>query len=308
MFKTFVKLALYVQDEEVSKSVLSEFSLSVFDQDGIKEFVKLQDLYGASWCVALISYWIVEKPYHSYSYSLAQKDFNQLVMRLREAGAEPAVISYLLNYQINHTIESHKQFLRSTPAELSRSLNDRMETLNSLLKACDLHRDASMTEKLVQHVISSSLLYPEPALSNIILETHVSMEGSYVSGYDLLREYVINGLLKEMDKGLREPEDVSIQATLQCQCPLCKTANAFLKSKTEKNKIWPIVERDRDHVIERFRRLGLPVAISVEKKGSPYKLVILKSDKLYQMDKERFDLLTKNYEKLAKIESSKSVR
>ena len=141
MFKTFVKLALYVQDEEVSKSVLSEFSLSVFDQDGIKEFVKLQDLYGASWCVALISYWIVEKPYHSYSYSLAQKDFNQLVMRLREAGAEPAVISYLLNYQINHTIESHKQFLRSTPAELSRSLNDRMETLNSLLKACDLHRN-----------------------------------------------------------------------------------------------------------------------------------------------------------------------
>ncbi len=135
----------------------------------------------------------------------------------------------------------------------------------------------------------------------MLLEAKMPVEATYVSGYILLKDHVLNGICKELDKSLRDPADLSIDAQLKCTCDLCKTAGSFLKSKTDKTKVWPIVAYDREHVMSVFSRLGLPVQLSVEKKGSPHKLVMVKSDNLYHVAKDRFNSLTKRYEKLMEM-------
>jgi hypothetical protein len=46
------------------------------------------------------------------------------------------------------------------------------------------------------------------------------------------------------------------------------------------------------------RGYDLPLTLSVEKKGSPHKLVMMKTDKLHQEAKKRFAQLNIYYQKL----------
>jgi hypothetical protein len=296
-FKLFASIALYIQDQEVAKSILSKFSLSVFEEDNIKEFVQLQSLYGVSWCLELLDLW-KSKNSGYYSRDSIKEDFDKVIRKLLSQGTDKKIALYLLENQINNRIEDNKSTLRATPVEIKRSMADRITALKQLINVCDVLQDEQTTQKLMNYVISNTGLYPEHDLGNMIIKAQTSTENNPPSCYVLLRNHVAKGMRAELDTGLRDPNDWSIEARLACTCDLCKAAKAFLKSKTDSTKIWPIVMSNREHVMDHLERLGLPVKLSVEKRGSPHKLVIVKSDKLYEISKERFDKLSENYEKL----------
>lgn len=301
VFKFFANLALYIKDQDVAKFILSKFSLNIFDHSGAKDFVKLQELYGVLWGLELINHWLHENTSYHYRYSnKIEKPFDQFIMQLQGLHADFKLISYLLQHQINYTITSDKGHMNSSPVEIRKYLKERILRLTCLLKACDHHRETSLTEKLVQHILSNSLLYPEDVLATMILEAEMS------TGYLLLKDTILKRINEELERGLRDPQDTSIEALWKCTCDLCKTAQSFLSSKTEKTKIWPIVAHDREHVMDIFKRLGVSVDLSVKKEGSPHKLVMVKSDKLYDMAKDRFNKLTVQYEKLKGINAFKN--
>jgi len=91
--------------------------------------------------------------------------------------------------------------------------------------------------------------------------------------------------------GLRAADDWSIQIALSCSCEHCKRATNFLRSKTEKELVWPLAKDGREHVMGRFRPIDVPVDLFEEKTGSPYKLVMEKRNTLYKHAKERFEEL-----------------
>lgn len=53
------------------------------------------------------------------------------------------------------------------------------------------------------------------------------------------------------------------------------------------------------HLINEFSKLGAPVILSEQKTGSPHKLVMMKTEKLYQETQERFERIKNDYDKLA---------
>jgi hypothetical protein len=295
-FKYFASIAVYSQDQDVAKSILNVFSLSIFEGDAIEWVVKLQNLYGVSWFLLLIDLW-KSKTSGRRSHSI-EKDFDQVVIKLLTAGVDRVIVLHLLDNQINNTVEHDKSALRQTPVALKESIASRIHTLKSLVDACDFLEDGQTTQKLMDHVISNAVLYPAHDLGNMIVEAKAFMDGNRLSAYFLLRDHVARGMRQELDQGIRNPDDWSIHARLSCTCELCKTAGEFLNSKTDPTRIWPLVAHDRGHIIDIFSQLGLPVNLSVEKRGSPHKLVMVKSDKLYETSRERFDKLSTNYEKL----------
>jgi len=153
----------------------------------------------------------------------------------------------------------------------------------------------------VDHVISNAILYPEYELGNMIAQEKARMEKNRLSVYPLLRDHAAKGIKQELDEGMRDQDDWSIHARLSCSCDLCKVALAFLKSKADSTKIWPLVAEGRNHIMNMLNRLGLPVTFSVEKRGSPHKLIMVKSDNLHETSKERYHKLSKTYEKLISI-------
>jgi hypothetical protein len=296
-FPSFARIATYIQDQESAKSILSAFSLNIFKEDNIEEIVKLQTLYGVSWLLELISFWKSEKN-RSDSHTV-EKDLDKVITKSLNEGVDRKIVLYLLDNQINQTIEDDKRNLGyRIPAALKNSIADRIYLLKSLLNSCDLLNDSQITQKLVSHVISNGVLYPDYDLGNMIIGSKAFKERKSLSAYFLVRDTITKRIKQELDKGIRDPEDWSIHIKLGCACDLCKTATAFLSSKTDSTKLWPLVERDRKHIINIFDRFDLPVTLSVEKKGSPYKLVMVKSDKLYKDSLKRFDELSKNYERL----------
>jgi hypothetical protein len=106
-----------------------------------------------------------------------------------------------------------------------------------------------------------------------------------------LRDYATQGVRRELGKGLRAKGDWAIEAKPSCKCAYCKTTVEFLKSATETRKVWPIAQQHRDHIANVFRESGLPIRFEVKKEGSPHKLVISKSEQLYEQDKKRFERL-----------------
>lgn len=105
-------------------------------------------------------------------------------------------------------------------------------------------------------------------------------------------------LSEEIEKGLRDENDWSMHVDIKSHCEHCKMLISFLKSKTEIKKIWSIAQDYRSHISDVLRDFGLPIQISVEKKGSPYKLILEKTNQLYQMDKNRFEKLIQYNERL----------
>lgn len=297
-FKDFARIAAYIKDQDVAKSILTEFSLGVFEGEGIDAFVKLQNLYGVSWGLELIEIWKSKTdPWRSRS---VETNFDQVIRKLQTAGADQQVMVWLLTNKIEDTIETHKRKFYESPVEIKKATPRRLSLLKEVMNACDRLQEEKVTQKLISYVLSHTELYPEYELAQMMIQAKPIMDKTQ-SCYFLLRDHVTKGIQQELKQGVRDPNDWSIPVRLTCSCDLCKTTTAFLKSTTESTNIWPIVAADREHVMQILSRHGLPVTLSVEKKGSPHKLVMVKSSQLYQLSQERYDRLIACNEELKSL-------
>ena len=97
-------------------------------------------------------------------------------------------------------------------------------------------------------------------------------------------------------------EDWSIKAKSSCACPNCKILNAFLADTTNKKKVWPLAEHGRGHIKSQLNGLRIPVKDSIEKTGSPYKLILTKTAVLYNTAKKRYEEIGKAIDRLAQVQ------
>jgi hypothetical protein len=70
-----------------------------------------------------------------------------------------------------------------------------------------------------------------------------------------------------------------------CGCQLCDTLRAFLTDSSRRTFDWPIKQESRRHVHSRIDMAELPVTHVTRRTGSPYALVLSKTDALF--DRER---------------------
>ncbi len=301
---SFMQIACYINNAGVAKTLLSKLDITTININNINWLAKLQDIYGPNWCLESIQNWSnKENNYRFHSNKILEK-INELVRHMLNSGLDDKLVEFLLKYQINTIIENDKSTARTSLVEIAKYLHKRITIIKDLFNACDALKNTTITQPIINHLISNPILYPELDLSDIILEQLANMDRkntSYTSLFIKLNEHLMSILKQEYDKGLRSIDDQSIDTTLPCKCNLCKTATSFLTSKTESTKIWPIVTADRDHVADIINRQGLPVDISVEKKGSPYKLVMVKSTKLYDYAKQRYLKVSIYYKKLSML-------
>ncbi|AWK14881.1 hypothetical protein CCS41_10990 [Candidatus Fukatsuia symbiotica] len=100
--------------------------------------------------------------------------------------------------------------------------------------------------------------------------------------------------------GLQHKDNFSIKTELPCQCEYCKITTNFLCAETKKTKIWPIRAEILDHIMNIFQDSDLPIDLSVEKKGSPHRLIMTKNSRLHQDAEKKFDPLNHYYQKFYK--------
>jgi len=71
-----------------------------------------------------------------------------------------------------------------------------------------------------------------------------------------------------------------------CTCSLCDTLRTFLESKSRRRLEWPLAKPGRQHVYSRIATAELPVAHVTRRQGSPYTLILTKTDALFTREQE----------------------
>jgi predicted 2-oxoglutarate/Fe(II)-dependent dioxygenase YbiX len=71
-----------------------------------------------------------------------------------------------------------------------------------------------------------------------------------------------------------------------CRCDLCGTLRAFLEDKSRRTFEWPLAKQGRQHVHSRIDTAELPVTHQTRRQGSPYTLVLTKTDALFAGEQE----------------------
>lgn len=308
-FKPLIRIALYLQDENIARTLLSDFSLADIDMESTRGLVDLQNAYGAAWCLAVMKAWREEDDRLRFRRTAASVNIDDLTRYLLSQGGDARAAAFLANYYIDRIVQSDAYLAHATPVEKMSALAQRMDALKKVMHASvAVLRDDSMVRKIVGHITSNPALYPMPDLADMVLALQKQGMDASLPAYESLRDYATQGIRRELDKGLRAEGDWSIAAQSSCKCTYCKTTVDFLKSTTEPRKIWPIAQQHRDHIMNVFRGSGLPIRFEVKKEGSPHRLVITKSERLYDEDKKRFERLKSLDEQLRIAVRSASIR
>jgi hypothetical protein len=71
-----------------------------------------------------------------------------------------------------------------------------------------------------------------------------------------------------------------------CTCDLCRTLRIFLEDKSRRTFEWPLAKQRRQHVHSRIDAAELPVTHVTRRQGSPYTLVLNKTDALFARERQ----------------------
>ena len=94
-------------------------------------------------------------------------------------------------------------------------------------------------------------------------------------------------LRTRLDRPRRAPGDWSIELPAGgCTCDLCDTFRAFLNDKGRRTFEWPLAKQRRQHIHSRVDAAELPVTHMTRRQGSPYTLVLTKTEALFAREQE----------------------
>ncbi|WP_375331263.1 2OG-Fe(II) oxygenase [Candidatus Tisiphia endosymbiont of Oplodontha viridula] len=295
-FEILANIALYIKDKDTALSILSHFKWEILNSDIIKLLVKLQIQYGINWCIDLLNNW---KNHERDSKDCFIKEIHSFVQNFLYYDGAASIVELLLDTQSNTLIDSDQEAYKwQKPVKLKESLPKRIAMFYQTLAACAAINNISVLDKVIEHLISSLELYPETSLAELFFKLQGTVPTEYFAHYKLLKDHLVQIIDNQLALGMRPEDDWSIDAKLPCKCEHCKIATNFLHSKTEITKIWPILAAIRDHITNMFNGLDLPVNLSVERKGSPHKLIMVKTELLHKNAKKRFDELKFYQQKL----------
>jgi hypothetical protein len=87
----------------------------------------------------------------------------------------------------------------------------------------------------------------------------------------------------------QHPDNWERSANVDCRCQHCAQLNAFLADASQEIGRITAREDSRVHVIEMIRRHGCDVKHALERKGSPYALVLTKTTGSYDRAVQQFE-------------------
>ena len=86
----------------------------------------------------------------------------------------------------------------------------------------------------------------------------------------------------QLDRPRRDPGDWSVALPAGgCTCDLCATLSDFLAAPDRRTLEWPLAKQRRQHVHTRIDTAEIPVTHVTKRQGSPYILVLRKTDDLF---------------------------
>jgi hypothetical protein len=279
-------------DADLAAMLLAPFHPSAIQPEHAEPLVRLGDTYGTGWVHDLVDGWPAAAPFERTADHLRWAvSLPRLCDPLAAAGPVGLSIARTMARRSWRDLcGTFKQRLSLTPpSRAQEALLDLAAPMLGLLEAAWMTRDAELREEVTAFLTADAggtddLL----ACTMAILRDPAARDPAWLAaaGLDQFAQHCRTRLEARTSRPPRAGDDWSVSLPSGCDCDLCHTLGEFLAHPTRRVFEWPIAQAKRQHVHHRIDDAELPVRHQTRRRGSPYTLVLTKTDELFTREQD----------------------
>ena len=267
-------------DPSVALMLLRPFAVEWVTSAHAAGLAALAERYDESWHRSLLDAWFGPRRTWRYVGGADRKVWvgalPSLTTALREAGAT-AIAGWLLAASWRW-LDDDLRFWLGQPAPLTRrkQLGELGKPLAGLLAAAD-------GTALADEIVAVLRQHDDDVLACLLPMLREAGPGPGASLAELERDCE-RRLTAITGRPARAEDDWSVPWPGGCGCELCGTLSRFLANHSERTLEWPLAEARRKHIAGQIGTAELPVKYEIWKFGSPYTLVLTKTEDLFRRE------------------------
>jgi len=296
MFGKALRAADAVADPETAAMLLRPFRIENLTRKHVSSFGKIADGYGQQWTAPLLRTWFGgDQP--AWSYGAGQErpqwvadHLPGLCAGLQARGSGGAVAARRLldlawewlGKQIGTGLAL------SSPSYRDKELGSLGKPLASVLTAAATIGAAATRDAVCNYIREQAGAVTALEMSALRAATELPRDGARRdAGFGDLAADCAARLRARLARPQRASGDWSIELPAGgCTCDLCGTLRLFLDDKGRRTFEWPLAKQRRQHVHSRIDAAELPVTHQTRRQGSPYTLILTKTDALFAREQE----------------------
>jgi hypothetical protein len=296
LFGKALQTARAMADAQTATMLLRPFRIENLADPDVSSFGTIAEAYGEQWTAHLLRAWFGRnEPAWTYGGSQERLQWVSdrlpgLCERLHTRGGAGAVAAQgildLAWEWLGKDIRSGLEL--STPSYRDSRLGDLGKPLAAVLMAATAAKAASTREAVCRHICKQDDAVT--ALEMSALRAAAEMPGNFTRGGDGFAGLAADcaaRLRARLTRPQRTAGDWSIRLRAGgCTCELCGTLRAFLQDKGQRTFEWRLAKQRRQHIHSRIDAAELPVTHVTRRQGSPYTLVLHKTDALFAREQE----------------------
>jgi 2OG-Fe(II) oxygenase superfamily len=291
-----LRAAELVADAEIAAMLLRPFRIENLTDAYVNSFGRIADRYGQQWTAQLLRAWFGgDQPTWAYGGGQERPQWVAdwlpgLCKGLHATGGAGTVAAQRLldlAWQwIGKDIGSGLAL--SSPSYRDEKLGGLGKPLASVLTAAAAIGAASTRDTVSGFIRQSGDAVTVLEMSALRAAAELPRDGARGdAGFGGLAADCAARLRARLARPQRASGDWSIELPAGgCTCELCHTLRAFLEDKTRRSFDWPLAKQRRQHVHSRIDAAELPVTHKTRRHGSPYTLVLNKTDALFAREQE----------------------
>jgi hypothetical protein len=291
VFPKALRAAVALQAAEPAGALLKPFHIERLSPADAGAISELASGYGERWAGELLKAWFGDSK--SRIYATGREEWVRALPALCEAlrvtgdgGTTAARLLLGLSWEwLRGKARGWIEY--RSPSQRGKSLAELGAPLAAILTAAAQTAGVALVEQITDfasqqpHEAIPLLLAALRAASGA--PTDIREQG----GFSDLARGCASRLRVLMGRPVREGGDWAISLPAGgCTCELCSTLKAFLADPARRTYEWRLRKDDRHHIHSRIDAAELPVTHVTRRTGSPYTLVVTKTDRLFEAERE----------------------
>jgi predicted 2-oxoglutarate/Fe(II)-dependent dioxygenase YbiX len=282
-------------DPDTAALLLRPFRIESLTDAQVKSFAKIAGGYGQQWTAELLRIWFGgDQP--AWAYGGRQErprwvadSLPALCEGLHATGSAGTLAAQrLVDLAWEWLGKDIGAGLGSSPSRRDEKLGGLGKPLASVLTAAAVIGAAGTRDMVTGYIREQGDAVTTLEMSALRVAAELSGDGTRgEAGFGDLAADCAARLRTRLDRPLRASGDWSIELPAGgCTCDLCDTLRVFLNDKGRRTFEWPLAKQRRQHIHSRIDTAELPVTHLTRRQGSPYTLVLTKTDALFAREQE----------------------
>jgi predicted 2-oxoglutarate/Fe(II)-dependent dioxygenase YbiX len=295
LFGKALRAADAVADPDAAALLLRPFRIEYLTAAQVKAFTTIGGGHGQQWTADLLRTWFGgDRPAWGYGGGQERpqwvaEEMPGLCQGLHATGSVGTLAAQrLVDLAWEWLGQDIGAGLTSSPSRRDEKLVGLGQPLASVLTAAAVIGAAGTRDMVAGYIREQADAVTVLEMSALRAAAERSGDGARgEAGFGDLAADCAARLRSRLARPRRASGDWSIELpTGGCTCALCDTLRAFLNDKGRRTFEWPLAKQRRQHVHSRIDAAGLPVTHLTRRQGSPYTLVLTKTDALFAREAE----------------------